>query len=213
MRLFLIRHGNTFNKGETPVQVGAKTDLALTDKGLEQAKSLAEYFKKEGIAPKAIFSGSLLRQVQTAEILKESLNINSEIQTQTALQEIDYGLWEGLSVEDIKASWANEYTAWTDGGVWPEEVFAEKEVKRIKELQKLFTYLSENFKETDDVILVSSNGIIRQFTRFVAGERNSLWEDLSESKEIDSLKVRTGSFSEMKILDDCAEKISWNLLP
>ena len=40
MLLLLARHGNTFDKGDKVVWVGARTDLPLTAKGREQARAL-----------------------------------------------------------------------------------------------------------------------------------------------------------------------------
>ena len=42
MLLLLARHGNTFNKGDKIVWVGARTDLPLTAKGREQALALGQ---------------------------------------------------------------------------------------------------------------------------------------------------------------------------
>ena len=41
MLLLLARHGNTFEKGDKVVWVGARTDIPLTAKGRDQAAALA----------------------------------------------------------------------------------------------------------------------------------------------------------------------------
>ena len=61
IRLILMRHGNTFEAGQTPVQVGTRTDLPLTAQGLAQAKEMLNYLTAEGISPEAIFAGKLKR--------------------------------------------------------------------------------------------------------------------------------------------------------
>ncbi len=43
-RLVIVRHGNTFEAGETPRRIGARTDLPLTAAGLEQAEALGRHF-------------------------------------------------------------------------------------------------------------------------------------------------------------------------
>ena len=48
IKLIIARHGNTFNKGETPTRVGSRTDIPLVDSGKEQAKLIGEYLVKEG---------------------------------------------------------------------------------------------------------------------------------------------------------------------
>lgn len=54
IRLILVRHGNTFDAGQTPTQVGARTDLSLTDQGRNQAHYFARYLASEQIQPQAI---------------------------------------------------------------------------------------------------------------------------------------------------------------
>ncbi|HAO37083.1 MAG TPA: histidine phosphatase family protein, partial [Hyphomonas sp.] len=36
-RLIIVRHGNTFDKGDTVTRVGGRTDLPLSASGLAQA--------------------------------------------------------------------------------------------------------------------------------------------------------------------------------
>ena len=57
MRIYFIRHGNTFEKNDIPKQIGLQTDLPLTDKGKEQIISLKNYFFTQNIIPSKIFCG------------------------------------------------------------------------------------------------------------------------------------------------------------
>ena len=64
--LYVVRHGNTFEAGEAPRRVGARTDLPLTAAGLAQAEALGRHFADAGIRFTAVLSGPLLRTRQTA---------------------------------------------------------------------------------------------------------------------------------------------------
>ena len=105
INLFIARHGNTFEKTQLPYIVGKKTDLPLVVKGKEQAENLAQHFKSRGINFNAIFSGKLKRQNEFAQIICNQLLCSSKITpkiTQSeALDELDYGSWEGLSPENL----------------------------------------------------------------------------------------------------------------
>ncbi|MCL4553141.1 MAG: histidine phosphatase family protein, partial [Candidatus Marsarchaeota archaeon] len=91
IRLFLLRHGNTFETGQTPVQIGAKTDLPLTNKGREQAAAFAQ-FMTQLPTPAAIYAGSLKRQIETAQIVAQALHAETLLHlNEEALTEIDYG--------------------------------------------------------------------------------------------------------------------------
>ena len=58
MRLILARHGNTFGPGDTPVWVGAREDLPLTDKGRVQSIQFGLALKEAGITPARIIAGA-----------------------------------------------------------------------------------------------------------------------------------------------------------
>ena len=45
IRLIVVRHGNTFNKGDVILRVGARTDLPLTAEGMRQCLDVGAAFK------------------------------------------------------------------------------------------------------------------------------------------------------------------------
>lgn len=106
MRLYLIRHGETqLNKEFKFIGV---TDAALSKKGLDQARAVADRLKGEKV--KAIYSSDLIRAKQTADII--SLACEVPINLTSSLREIDFGYWEGLSYDEIDARYPDEFRAW-----------------------------------------------------------------------------------------------------
>ncbi len=77
MLLLLARHGNTFNKGDKVVWVGARTDLPLTAKGREQAQALGQALVPFAPQIKRVISGPLLRTREHAAIICEGLKTPS----------------------------------------------------------------------------------------------------------------------------------------
>ncbi|MCL6472088.1 MAG: alpha-ribazole phosphatase [Firmicutes bacterium] len=106
MRLYLIRHGETKLNKEFKF-IGA-TDVALSDRGLDQAKAVAERLQGEKI--KAIYSSDLIRARQTADII--SLACSVPVNLTSGLREIDFGYWERLSYDEIDARYPDEFRAW-----------------------------------------------------------------------------------------------------
>jgi len=183
--LFLLRHGNTFEKGQIPIQIGSATDLPLTSFGRTQAAEMASYLKKAKIHLEKIFSGPLKRQLQTAEIISEKLEVNVEITD--ALSEIDYGLWEGKTSLEILKKWPKEYQKWTEQGVWIENVFQ-------GERKNLPFWLKKMFKEYEKkaFLLVTSQGALRS---------------------LQNEKVGTGHFCEVSVQKNRLKVVSWNRSP
>lgn len=187
MRLMLVRHGNTFEKGEIPLQVGARTDLPLTSFGKEQAKGVLKYILKKKIPLQAIYTGTLKRQKESAQIIGHHFNLPCQITE--ALTEIDYGKWEGLPSETIKTGWPEDYRAWTEEAIWPKKIFNSSHAAFQKTLNDWLASLFMIHDKDDMILGVTSNGLLRMF-------RNE--------------KVKTGNFCELKLYPGGFEIESWN---
>ena len=87
--LYIVRHGNTFNKGDTVTRVGARTDLPLSSSGQAQAEALADHFRP--IAFAQAIAGPLKRTRQTAEAILAEQAAPPELEIGNFLREIDYG--------------------------------------------------------------------------------------------------------------------------
>ena len=189
IRLILMRHGNTFEEGQTPLQVGARTDLALTKFGLFQAEQMAQFLQKNGLVPKAVFAGPLKRQIQSAEKIADTFGL--KLQQESALAEIDYGDWEGLTADQIVSKWPKEYAEWNQEAKWQSHIFSRSAEEHWNALAQWFLKL-ESGDEGKTIVGVTSNGLLRFF-------KNE--------------KVKTGHFCEL-LLDRGKFQISaWNQKP
>lgn len=92
----LIRHGRPIFPDERPYMLG-KTDWPLSERGQWEVCRLAAFL---GTLPKPqkIFSSPLSRARQTAEILFPQ----EEILLEPSLMEVGLGIWDGLSVEEVR---------------------------------------------------------------------------------------------------------------
>jgi alpha-ribazole phosphatase len=95
LRMYLIRHGEI-----EPASMGkliGRTDVALSERGVEQARRLAE--KLSSVRLDAVYSSDLRRACRTAEIIAEH---NQAIaQPSAAWREIDMGEWESRSLSAL----------------------------------------------------------------------------------------------------------------
>lgn len=210
IKLILVRHGNTFESGQQPVQVGSRTDMLLTEQGKKQAHDFANYLLKHNIMPKAIYAGTLKRQVESAKAIGRDLHIEKALHlNEPALTEIDYGLWEGLTAEEIREKWPEQYAQWNGEALWAEGIFGGSFVDHLEAIAHWLDVLCKSYESGDTIVGVTSNGVIRFFYTFVA----DVWEDLMEKKEMESLKVKTGHFCEILIYKNTLEVLSWNQKP
>ena len=99
LTVLLTRHGHT-DRSEPEQYLGQRMHATLTDRGRADAESLAR--RLEGVAIDRIISSPLGRAVETAQIL--AARTHAPVETDERLTELDYGAWEGLTVEEIDAA-------------------------------------------------------------------------------------------------------------
>lgn len=104
-RLILVRHGETEWNLERRVQ--GHRDVPLSARGVEQALRLRSHLREESID--WVYSSDLQRARRTAEILAEGRN---EVRVDPRLREAGFGLFEGLTSEEMAALYPEEYRAW-----------------------------------------------------------------------------------------------------
>jgi len=101
MEIYLIRHGKT-PANEKHLYCG-RTDVPLSEQGISEAKSIRYPFQ-----PRCIYVSPMLRARQTAALLFPQ----AEQMIVEGLQEMDFGLFEGRSAEEMRED--AEYRKWVD---------------------------------------------------------------------------------------------------
>ncbi|NQY44198.1 MAG: histidine phosphatase family protein [Legionellales bacterium] len=183
MNLYFVRHGNTFNSNEKPRQIGAKTDIPLTEKGIEQIRQLKKHFSTKNISFANYYCGSLKRQIQTAQILSD----NDRVNIVHELDEIDYGLWENLTSDEIKNKFPTEYKKWNKQAIWPHNVFHGSDDACINALKNLIHNIP--YSDTGNTLVVSSQGIIR-YLLFLSG----IWQNVAKNESMENYKVSPSNY-------------------
>jgi broad specificity phosphatase PhoE len=97
--IYLIRHGKPEFPGGVLRCIGS-TDLPLSREGERQAQRLGTFF--ENIPLTAVYTSTLTRAVQTAEAATRG---KLPVIRSDALRELDCGLWEGLTFEEIQGKY------------------------------------------------------------------------------------------------------------
>ncbi|MDQ4120978.1 MAG: histidine phosphatase family protein [Acidobacteriota bacterium] len=103
--LYLIRHGQS--EGNAALRFGGHSPTPLSALGHLQAEATAKYLAKKRIA--AIYSSDLPRCLQTAEPLAKILNL--EIQTSAALRERNVGVLQGLTFDEARMRFPEDFAA------------------------------------------------------------------------------------------------------
>lgn len=158
--LIVARHGNTFESGEIPRRVGARTDMNLTAKGLEQGKNLGTHLKSENLLPQFIYTSHLKRTIQTAQEIMTASGLSLTPQASDIFNEIDYGPDENKTEEDVIARiGADAIKNWENQGTLPHGW--SPDTNAIIENWKNFADHITTNHPNDTVLVVTSNGIAR----------------------------------------------------
>lgn len=206
MKLYLARHGNTFAPDDKVVWVGLKNDLELVDSGKQQALNLAQYFKKNNINFSSIYSGNLKRTKNFAKIIKSEHGLDLDEKISSALDELDYGNWTGLSNTEIKERYGSEeLEAWDKYSHWPTSAgWSGSEEEVTKKVLEFAADLANKYSAEDNILVISSNGVLRYFLKLVP----ELFEEYRDSKK---LKVATGNFCLLEKKGPNWQCLEWNV--
>jgi probable phosphoglycerate mutase len=115
-RLLLLRHGET--EWSKSGQHTSRTDLELTETGLERAKLAAEALTDLELVNPLVISSPMRRALQTAELAGLTVD-----EVTPLLQEWDYGDYEGLTTPEIRET-VPDWLIWTHGAAGGESVAA-----------------------------------------------------------------------------------------
>ncbi len=189
--IYLIRHGQA--------SFGAANYDALSDLGRRQTRWLGAHFKALGVAPSRVICGSLTRQIDTADEVRQGLGIAAadwpEVETHEGLNEYD--------AEEMAANWWGDrprpghddrkghfrglmqaLAAWQKDEVEAAETWASFTARTRAALE-------EAAREADGPVFVStSGGVIGEVMRQALGAPEPTWIKVH-------MQVRNGGYSRL----------------
>jgi probable phosphoglycerate mutase len=106
-RFVLVRHGQTaWNREE---RFRGQSDVPLNETGLLQASATAGRIAEQW-RPAAVYCSPLLRARQTAQAIARPFGL--PVQPHAALNDIHFGLLQGLTVPEASERWPDVVDAW-----------------------------------------------------------------------------------------------------
>jgi probable phosphoglycerate mutase len=167
--VLLIRHAEHPLIGRA--LAGRDSGLHLSDEGRDQAVALAKSVAEEDIV--CIQSSPRLRCVETAEALAEAFDL--PVLIESALDELDYGQWNGASFETLDRDpawhvWNSERSrARVPGG----ETMAEAQARIVEHLQEAQRRYAKGV-----VAMVTHAEIIRAAMLHFSGQPLDAWQSV-----------------------------------
>jgi alpha-ribazole phosphatase len=108
--LYLIRHGATVGNEEKRYK--GSIDVPMSDDGVGQIKRSAEFIQTtlRGSSLSAVYASPLSRALKSAEILAGPFGLTPVIIPD--LRERHFGIWEGMTFNEIREKYPDEFAAW-----------------------------------------------------------------------------------------------------
>ncbi|MBA3069500.1 MAG: histidine phosphatase family protein [Hyphomonas sp.] len=198
-RLFVVRHGNTFDAGDVVTRVGGRTDLPLSVSGAAQAAKLAAHFAGTPFA--AALASPLERTRATARAILGARTDAPALLIRSFLREIDYGADENQPEEAVVARLGEAaLKAWDEDGAVPPGWIVDP--ASIREGWAALLREIAALPGTANVLVVTSNGTARFLPDVVDAKPAGL-----------DRKLKTGAWGEIEVAAGSARILGWNRRP
>ncbi len=157
----LIRHGQTqWNKQK---RFQGSADSPLTQTGKNQIKRFVKAVS--AYRPHQIFSSTLNRSKDSANLLAKPLRI--KVTEDKRLDELSFGVWEGLTADELMAKKDPAYAKWYKG-----QLVTPKGGETIISLQRRIESFIRHCRRKYNnkrIVIVTHGGCIRMFLKVLLG--------------------------------------------
>lgn len=202
--LIIARHGNTFESGEKPRRVGARTDLPLTETGRAQGRAIGRYLREHDLIPDVAYASTLRRTIETADLAVRESGLKQPVFSLAIFDEIDYGPDEDKDEETVIARiGADAIKNWDELGIVPDGWQADPQAI-INNWHGFARQITEH-GDGEKILAVTSNGIAR-FAPYIAG-------DFEGFRANYRLKIATGALCILRHDGTAWHVADWNVRP
>ena len=106
--VYLIRHGAT--EGSSLKRYKGSLNVPLSEEGERQVEATSLLLRD--IPLKAVYTSTLQRAIKSAEVIASHHNLAPT--PIHGLRERGFGVWEGISYDEIREKYPSEFEAWAD---------------------------------------------------------------------------------------------------
>jgi isoleucyl-tRNA synthetase len=186
----MVRHGEAESNAKNVLNSDPKLHNPLTQTGQDNARKAGRKLKKANID--LIFHSPLQRTRETAELIASELGLDGEAsQEDNRLREVEFGEFEGKSVEDYHSYFAYTQERMTKVPKGGEDWGSVK--RRITE----FLYEIEEKYKDKNILIVSHNGPLVMLQAGAVGSDNLQCAECIDTSE---LEFQTGEHRELKFV-------------
>ena len=167
--IYLIRHGET--EGAEAKRYKGHIDVPLSENGIGQMERAAQYLVQDSSSRSnslnsltglnglyAVYCSDLSRAIKSAEIIAGPHGLKPIILPE--LRERNFGIWEGMSFDEIKEKWPDAFNSWASNPLKFSPMNGESTIevreRAVRAVEKILN------RDTDERIAIVSHGGINR---------------------------------------------------
>lgn len=186
-RVILLRHGQTDYNAEGRLQ--GQVDIPLNTVGTSQAQTAAKVLAR--FHPSTVYSSDLVRARDTAQALADRVNL--PVVLDERLRERHFGAWEGLTRDEIRDGWPDQFDIWRSWGN-PTGIGAETRREVGQRVLGAVTEIAEATPEHHTIVVVTHGAAIAAVITAMLGHDPDTWRGVAsmENCHFSTLHHRPG---------------------
>jgi broad specificity phosphatase PhoE len=170
-KLILVRHGETL--GESSVRYHGRGDISLSALGPAQMRAASRFLAHEEFV--CVFSSPLRRAVESANLITGP---SASIIKLNEFAEIDFGLFEGLTAEEIRLRYPDHFVSWRERRferdyAYPmgesRAAFVARVARGVDRMLAAWRATSRSSALSGSALLAAHRGVIRAVAQRLAG--------------------------------------------
>ena len=172
-KLILVRHGET--DGESSIRYHGRTDVPLSDLGRTQMHAVRAALLKLGpLQFQWVFSSPLVRATEGARLVAGESALLCVLEE---FVEVHFGLFEGLTAEEIRERHPEHYAHWSVNRFAPGYAYPEGESRAafaqrvIRGIGKMLSLWQPESHLASPALLVAHRGVIRTLVHHLTGNQ------------------------------------------
>jgi len=164
--LYLIRHGET--EGAEKRRYKGSIDVPLSNNGIRQIERVSKFISSElgrsestngeGGRLSSVYCSDLSRAIKSAEIVASPYSLEPAVIP--ALRERNFGIWEGMSFDEIRAKYPEEFDAWAGNPLKFSPMGGESTLAMNKRVVRAFDEVVSNHSG-EQIAVVAHGGVNR----------------------------------------------------
>jgi broad specificity phosphatase PhoE len=171
--LYLVRHGET--AGRSSIRYYGRTDVALSDEGRAQMHAARDALSARlgDLRFDHVFASPLIRALEGARLIAGD---HAPIRALEEFVEVDFGLFEGLTADEIRERYPDEFSRWNANRLAPtftypggesRAAFAERVERGVDRMLRIWN--AGGNASASRALVVAHRGVIRAIIRRLAG--------------------------------------------